>query len=105
MQGWYGQAIRNNKGDAKAMSKATHAILKHCSSTLENPNHGDCPTEKSSWCSFQRDIASGTELQKKEKARQGTGGHCRVPVIRGSKDQEEEAEEVQSKEARCLCKS
>ncbi|XP_073244432.1 uncharacterized protein [Porites lutea] len=25
MQGWYGQAIRN-KGDAKAMSKATHAI-------------------------------------------------------------------------------
>lgn len=67
MQGWYGQAIRNNKGDAKAMSKATHAILKHCSSTLENPNHSDCPTEKSSWCSFQRDIANGTELHRPYK--------------------------------------
>ena len=66
MQGWYGQAIRN-KGDAKAMSKATHAIWKHCSSTLENPNHSDCPTGKSSWCSLQRDIANGIELHRPYK--------------------------------------
>jgi len=30
IQSFYGQAIRENKDEPKAMSKATHAILKHC---------------------------------------------------------------------------
>ena len=59
MQSFYGQAIRQNKGDAKAMSKATHAILKHYSSTPEQPRHEDCPTGKDSWCSYNKDKATG----------------------------------------------
>lgn len=46
------------------MSRATHAILKHYSSTPENPQHGDCPSGGSSWCSYQRDLANGTQLHK-----------------------------------------
>lgn len=64
MQNFYGRAIRDNKNDAKAMSRATHAILKHYSSTPEKPQHDDCPVGDSSWCSFQRDIVNGTELHK-----------------------------------------
>ena len=46
------------------MSRATHAILKHYSSTLENPNHEDCPAGKNSWCSYNRDVASGTNYHQ-----------------------------------------
>ncbi|KAK3745837.1 hypothetical protein QZH41_004305 [Actinostola sp. cb2023] len=59
-QNFYGRAIRDNKHDAKAMSKATMAILKHYSSYLDNLQHDDCPEGPSSWCSFQRDLANGT---------------------------------------------
>ena len=59
MQNFYGKAIRDNKGDAAAMSKATHAILKHYSSTLESPRHEDCPHGEDSWCSYNRDVATG----------------------------------------------
>lgn len=64
MQSFYGLAIRQNKGDAKAMAKATMAILYHYASTPENPQHDDCPTGSASWCSFQRDIANGTNNHK-----------------------------------------
>ena len=46
------------------MSKATHAILKHYSSTPEQPKHDDCPAGPTSWCSYQRDQANGTNLHK-----------------------------------------
>ena len=46
------------------MSRAPHAILKHYSSTLENPNHEDCPPGKNSWCSNNRDAASGTKYHQ-----------------------------------------
>ena len=59
LQNFYGKAIRDNKGDAKAMSKATHAILKHYASTPEQPRHEDCPMGKDSWCSHNRDKATG----------------------------------------------
>ena len=59
IQSFYGQAIRENKGDAKAMSRATHAILKHYSSTPEKPQHEDCPVGKDSWCSYNRDVVTG----------------------------------------------
>lgn len=59
MQNFYGKAIRDNKGNAAAMSKATHAILKHYSSTPENPRHADCPIGNESWYSYNRDLATG----------------------------------------------
>lgn len=46
------------------MARSTRAILKHYSSTVEEPKHNDCPAGTSSWCSFQRDIANGTNLHK-----------------------------------------
>ena len=46
------------------MSRATHAILKHYSSTLENPNHEDCPPGKNLWCSYNREVASGTNYHQ-----------------------------------------
>ena len=46
------------------MPRTTHAILKHYSSTLENPNHEDCPPGKNSWCFYNRDVASGTKYHQ-----------------------------------------
>lgn len=63
IQSFYGQAIRENKGNAKAMSRAMHAILKHYSSTPEKPRHEDCPMGKDSWCSYNRDAATGEKTQ------------------------------------------
>lgn len=59
MQNFYGKAIRDNKGNAAAMSKATHAIIKHYSSIPENPQHEDCPAGEDSWCSYNQDLATG----------------------------------------------
>ena len=53
------KVMHDNKGDAKAMSKATHAILKHFASVPEQPHHKDCPMGKDSWCSHNRDKATG----------------------------------------------
>ena len=55
-QVWYGQAIRNNKGDAEKMSNATMAILLHYS---EKADHSYCPKGKESWCKWQSDIVTG----------------------------------------------
>ena len=46
------------------MSKATHAIIKHYSSTPEKPNHEDYPQDQNSWCSYNRDIAAGTNYHQ-----------------------------------------
>lgn len=64
MQNFYGMALRKNKGNAKEMAQATRAILKHYSSTPENPQHEDCPTGKKSWCSVQKDIACNTNTHQ-----------------------------------------
>lgn len=64
IQNFYGRAIRDNQGNAKEMAKSTQAILKHYSSTLEKPQRDNCPVGSSSWCSYQRDIANGTNLHK-----------------------------------------
>lgn len=64
IQNFYGMALRKNKGNAKEMAQATRAILKHYSSTPENPQHEDCPTGKKSWCSFQKDIACNTNTHQ-----------------------------------------
>ena len=57
-QNIYGHAIRKNKGDPQAMSKAVSASLKHYCSTIDIPQHDDCPPGGDSWCSFQRDKAT-----------------------------------------------
>lgn len=62
------RSIRDNKGNAKAMARATQAILKHYSSSIENPRHEDCPEGPSSWCSYQHDVANGTTLHKPTKS-------------------------------------
>lgn len=62
LQNFYGKAIRDNKGNAAAMWKATHANLKHYSSTLENPQHEHFPAGKDSWCSYNRDVATGETM-------------------------------------------
>lgn len=59
IQNFYGKAIRNNTGDVEAMSEATMAILYHYSSTSEDPQHDHCPEGVTSWCSWQRDQATG----------------------------------------------
>ena len=55
-QVWYGQAIRNNKGDVERMSSETMAILLHYS---EKADHSLCPKGKDSWCKWQIDLATG----------------------------------------------
>ena len=64
IQSFYGKTIRDYKGDSSGMSRATHAILKDYSSTVENPNHEDCPPGRNSWCSYNRDVASGTNYHQ-----------------------------------------
>ena len=61
LQNFYGLAIRNNKGNSEAMSKATMAILDYYT---EDTLHDHCPPSKGSWCSFQRDVATGSSLHK-----------------------------------------
>ena len=63
LQNFYGKAIRDNIGSAADMSKATHAILKHYSSTLDNPKHEDCPEGPDSWCSYNRDKTSHVPIK------------------------------------------
>ena len=40
------------------MSRATHAILKHYSDLPLESRHDNCPEGKSSWCSYNRDMAT-----------------------------------------------
>ncbi|KAK3746870.1 hypothetical protein QZH41_008129, partial [Actinostola sp. cb2023] len=61
IQGFYGSAIRNNKGSAKEMAKAARAILKRYSSEAK---HDDCTNRKTSWCTYQWDQANHTNLHK-----------------------------------------
>lgn len=63
-QNFHSRAIRDNKGDAKRMAMAMHAILKHYSSTPEEPKDNDYPVGPNSWCSYQGDQANGTNLHK-----------------------------------------
>ena len=53
-----------NKCNAKEMIRATQAILHHYSSTEKRPKHDFCPTGSDSWCSYQRDLANGTNIHK-----------------------------------------
>ena len=62
IQSFYGLCIRQNKGNSKAMAKATKAILYQYASTAEKPQHKFCLVGKDLWCSYQRDVANNTAL-------------------------------------------
>ena len=68
-QSFYSHAICNNRGNIKIkkMSKEIWAILNHYSSTIEKPMHSNYPTGSLSWCTYQRDIANGTNSYKPAK--------------------------------------
>ena len=51
--------LKKHKGDAEAMAKRVRAILKYYSSTLEHPQHEDCPESENLWCKYQVDAAAG----------------------------------------------
>ena len=63
-QNIYGHVIRSNKGNPEAMSKGVLASLKHYCSTIEKPQHEDCPIGTNSWCSYQRDKATNQSLHR-----------------------------------------
>lgn len=65
LQNYYGDAIRKNTGDVKAMMKAVQATLLHCNSTNEHPRHHLCPEGPDSWCKWQVAKASGKEYDHK----------------------------------------
>ena len=52
LQNAYGLAIRGNKGNSEAMSKATMVILDHYK---EDTLYDHWPPGKESWCSFLRE--------------------------------------------------
>ena len=57
LQNFYGLAIRNNEGN----SEAKMAILDHYK---EDTLHNHRPPGKGSWCSFQRNVATGSSFHK-----------------------------------------
>ena len=66
LQNYYGDAIRKNKGDVRAMMKAVQATLLHSNSTNEKLRHHLCPVGPHSWCKWQVAQATGTVYDHKE---------------------------------------
>ena len=61
MQTYYGKAIRSNKGNVKAMQKATWAILHHQSAASDKTRHKYCPPGPTSWCKYKCGEPCGTK--------------------------------------------
>ena len=70
MQNYYGQAIRENKGNLEGMKKSIKAIqhhmIKDTSNTLKK-QHQYCPKSSDSWCKYWKDKANGTKLYNDDK--------------------------------------
>ena len=66
LQNYYGDAIRRNRGDVKAMMKAVQATLLHCNSTNSMPRYHLCPKGPDSWCKWQQAQATGKEYDHKD---------------------------------------
>ena len=64
IQNFYGRAIWDNKGDPENMAKSIKAILKHYS---DKNDDSECPKGELSWCSYQRDVATGLKTYKPTK--------------------------------------
>ncbi|XP_011685181.1 PREDICTED: uncharacterized protein LOC105448356 [Wasmannia auropunctata] len=56
---YYGFAIQRNTESVEKMRNDVWATLYHKISSDEIPQHDKCPTRVDSWCSWQRDKASG----------------------------------------------
>lgn len=56
---YYGLAIRRHPKSLEEMKKAVWATYFHKVSTDENPQHQNCPTGESSWCTYQKAVAQG----------------------------------------------
>ena len=67
LQNYYGDAIRQNKGDLKGMVRAVQAMLLHSNSSDDDLRHHLCPTGEKSWCGWQRAQAKGEPYQHKKK--------------------------------------
>ena len=63
LQNYYGDAIRQNKGNLDNMIKAVQATLLHCNSSDATPRHHLCPEGKNSWCKWQVAKALGKTFQ------------------------------------------
>ena len=59
LQNYYGDAIRQNKGDLQAMVRAGQASLLDTNPSDDHPRHHLCPTGERSWCGWQRAQAKG----------------------------------------------
>ena len=58
---FFGNAVRNNKGNVAEMKKAIYATIYHCSSTDEKPHHEKCSTGPNSWCFYQAEKAKNLQ--------------------------------------------
>ena len=67
LQNYYGDAIRQNKGDLQAMVRAVQASLLHTNSSDDHPRHHLCPTGERSWCGWQRAQAKGEIYHHQKK--------------------------------------
>jgi seryl-tRNA synthetase len=63
LQNYYGDAIRRNKGDVRAMMKAVQANLLHYNSSNEHPQHHLCPEGPELWRTWQVARATGKDKE------------------------------------------
>lgn len=54
---YYRNAIYKNTGNKDNMKTAIYAILYHCRSTDQKPEHHKCPKGETSWCFYNRALA------------------------------------------------
>ena len=78
IQNYYGKAIKLYSSDVPLLQKRIMGILLHLSSTDEQLEHAHCPPGASSWCFWQRAIASSKEPGSHK-------GHETLPVEIGRK--------------------
>ncbi|GFW32861.1 uncharacterized protein TNCV_1774292 [Trichonephila clavipes] len=64
---YYGNAIRQNNSSVRDMRQALWAIYCHYRSTDEEPIHHFCPIGDTSWCKYQKTVATNSASLFKHK--------------------------------------
>ncbi|GFU92468.1 uncharacterized protein TNCV_4793971 [Trichonephila clavipes] len=64
---YYGNAIRQNNSSVSDMRQAIWAIYCHYRSTDEEPMHHFCPIGHTSWCKYQKAVATNSASLFKHK--------------------------------------
>lgn len=67
LQGYYSNAIKSNAPDVPKMQQAILATLYHCSSSDDSPNHHKCPAGSTSWCFWNKALATNEKPKKHDK--------------------------------------